>query len=69
VVLNTFVTADQSVFPWEELTNHMPRKRVVSPPVYILYFRGPVPVLGLGLQPRGDIRGQCPPNDSTSKNY
>jgi len=25
-----------TMFLWEESTNHMPRKRVVSPPVYIL---------------------------------
>ena len=54
VVHNLFLTAGRStldnfiaaweytlatIFPWEEASNHMPRKRVVSPPVHILYFR------------------------------
>ena len=39
--LQRFHSIHATVLPWKESTNHMPRKRVVSPPVYILQFRGP----------------------------
>ena len=42
------LTIHATALPWEESTNHVPRKQVVLPPVYILQFRDPVLVRWLG---------------------